>query len=107
MPRTVLLSGLAGLVIAVDWLRFEEPRSGGGRPFVLVLLAIAPTLVRPLWARLAAMALSGFLALCVAFSVSPFALSPGGAPFFGRIGPGFEHGFLDFYDFRLPIDPHE
>ena len=35
MLKTVLLSGLAAIVIAVDWLRFEEPRSGGGRPFVL------------------------------------------------------------------------
>ncbi|MEN3312389.1 MAG: hypothetical protein V7645_1718, partial [Actinomycetota bacterium] len=31
MLKTVLLSALASLVIAVDWLRFEEPQSGGGR----------------------------------------------------------------------------
>ena len=99
MLRTVALSGLAGLVIAVDWLRFEDPRSGGGRPFVLVVLAIAPALVRPLWARLGAVAVAAFFAVCVAFSASPLHV--------GRAGVRFERGFLDFYDYRLPFDPRE
>ncbi|MFL6011288.1 MAG: transglutaminaseTgpA domain-containing protein [Gaiellaceae bacterium] len=97
MLRTAALSGVAALVIAVNWLRFEDPRSGGGRPFVLVLLAIAPALLRPWWARIAAAAVATFFALCVAFSVSP--QHAGGA------GSRFGRGFLDFYDFRLPIDP--
>jgi protein-glutamine gamma-glutamyltransferase len=95
--RTVALSGLAALVIAVDWLRFEEPRPGGGRPFLLAVLAIAPVLLRPWWARLFAAAVSAFFAACVAFSVSPQHV--------GAVGPRFSRGFLDFYDFRLPIDP--
>jgi transglutaminase-like putative cysteine protease len=95
--RTAALSGLAALVIAVNWLRFEDPRSSGGRPFVLVLLAIAPALLRPWWARIAAAGVATFFALCVAFSVSP--QHAGGA------GSRFGRGFLDFYDFRLPIDP--
>jgi transglutaminase-like putative cysteine protease len=99
MLRTVVLSGLAALVIAVDWLRFEEPHSGGGRPFALAALAIAPVLVRPWWLRLVAAAASVFFALCLAFSVSPLHV--------GEIGPRFGRGFLDFYDFRLPIDPGE
>jgi transglutaminase-like putative cysteine protease len=93
------LSGIAALVIAVDWLRFEDPRSGGGRPFVLVVLAIAPALVRPWWARVAAAALSVFFAACIAFSVAPLHASSAA----GR----FKRGFLDFYDFRLPFDPHQ
>jgi len=97
--RTVALSGIAALVIAVDWLRFEDPRSGGGRPFVLVVLAIAPALVRPWWARVTAVAVSVFFAACIAFSVAP--LHAASAP--GRFG----RGFLDFYDFRLPFDPHQ
>jgi transglutaminase-like putative cysteine protease len=97
MVRTVVLSGIAALVIAVDWLRFEDPRAGGGRPFVLVALAIAPALLRPWWARAAGAAVALYLAACVAFSLGPLhALS---AP--GR----FQRGFLDFYDFRLPFDP--
>jgi protein-glutamine gamma-glutamyltransferase len=105
MLRTVLLAGVAGLVIAVDWLRFEEPRSGGGRPFLLVVLAIVPVLLRPLWLRLIGLGLAVLLAGSVAFSVSPTALWPGGESFFGTLGSRFGSGFADFYDFRLPFDP--
>ncbi len=105
MLKTSLLSSLAALVIAVDWLRFEEPRSGGGRLFVLAFLAIAPVLLRPLRLRLAAIAMSALLAVWVAFSLSPLAVWPGGEGFFGPLGSGFSRGFLDFYDYRLPIDP--
>jgi transglutaminase-like putative cysteine protease len=107
MLKTALLSGAAALVIAVDWLRFEEPRSGGGRPFVLAVLAIAPLLLRPLWLRLVAIAASALLAAWVAFSLSPFAVWPGGEGFFGPLGSRFSRGFLDFYDFRLPFDSAE
>ena len=99
MVRTVLLAGTATFVIAVDWLRFEEPRSGGGRPFALAVLAIAPMLLRPWWARLLGVAFSAFFALCVAFSASPLNV--------GEAGPRFKRGFLDFYDFRLPFDPQQ
>jgi len=98
MLRTVVLSGVAAFVIAVDWLRFEDPRSSGARPFALALLAIVPALVRPWWARLCAAGACAFAAICVAFSVSP--LHPGAAD------SRFTGGFLDFYEFRLPIDPH-
>ena len=97
MLRTVVLSGLAAFVIAADWLRFEQPRSGGGRPFVLAVLAIAPALLRPWWLRLTGAAVSVFFGLCLAFSVSPLHI--------GDVGPRFSRGFLDFYDFRIPIDP--
>ena len=107
MLKTVLLSGVAAFVIAVDWLRFEEPRSGGGRPFVLAFLAVAPVLLRPLWLRFAAVAISALLAAWVAFSVSPLAAFPGGDGFFGPLGSKFSRGFLDFYEFRLPIVPTE
>ena len=107
MLKTALLSGLASLVIAVDWLRFEEPRSGGGRSIVLAVLAITPLLLRPLWVRLAAFAVSALLAAWVAFSISPLALRPGGEGFFGPLGSRFSRGFLDFYDYRLPFDPAE
>ena len=99
MLRTVALAGTAAFVIAVDWLRFEEPRSSGGRPFALVVLAIAPVLLRPWWARLLGVAVSTFFAVCIAFSASPLHL--------GEAGPRFKRGFLDFYDFRLPFDPQQ
>src|SRR5919197_1501490 len=97
MLRTVVLSGLASFVIAADCLRFEQPRSGGGRPFALAVLAIAPALLRPWWLRLTGAAVSVFFGLCLAFSVSPLHI--------GDVGPRFGRGFLDFYDFRIPIDP--
>ncbi len=97
MLRTVVLSGVAALVIAVDWLRFEDPRSSGGRPFLLALLAIAPALLRPWWARLPSAAVSAFFGVCLAFSVSPLDV--------GKTGHRFTRGFLDFYDYRVPFDP--
>src|SRR5204862_4870709 len=97
--RTAALCGVAALLIAVDWLRFEDPRSGGGRPFALAVLALAPALVRPWWGRLAAVAASTFLAICIAFSVKPLHV--------GSAGGRFERGFLDFYDFRLPFDTQQ
>jgi len=105
MLKTVALSAAAAFVIAVDWLRFEEPRSGGGRPFILAALAIAAVLLRPLWLRLVGVALATLIAACVAFSLSPLAIWPGGDSFFGPIGSRFSRGFLDFYDFRLPFEP--
>jgi hypothetical protein len=103
--KTALLSGGAALVIAVDWLRFEEPRSGGGRAFVLAVIAVTAVLLRSLWLRLTAIGVAATLAVWIAFSLSPLALWPGGGGFFGPLGSRFSRGFLDFYDYRLPIDP--
>jgi transglutaminase-like putative cysteine protease len=107
MPRTILLAGLAGAVIAADWLRLEDPRTGGSRAVVLVALAIVPALLRPLWARAVATVLAVVAAASVAFSVSLTHLWPYGSDFFVPVATRFGNGFLDFYDFRLPIDPAE
>jgi len=103
--RTIVLAAVAGLVIAADWLRFEDPRSGDGRAFALVAIAIAPALLRPLWLRVAGVAVSAVLGAWVAFSVSPFAVWPGGDAYFGPLGSRFGRGLVDFYEFRLPFDP--
>ena len=105
MLKTALLSGAAAIVIAVDWMRFEEPRSGGGRPSLVAVIALAAVLLRPLWLRLTAIAVSGLLAIWIAFSIPPWGVWPGGEGFFGPLGSRFSRGFLDFYDYRLPIDP--
>lgn len=105
MARTVALAGIAAFVVAADWLRFEDPRSGGGKPFVLAVLAIAPVLLRPLWLRAGGLVVSLLLAGWVALSVSPLRLWPGGAAYFEPLGSRFKDGFLDFYEFRLPIQP--
>jgi len=105
MLRTAVLSAFAGLVIAADWLRFEEPRHSQGRAAALVAIAIVPALLRPLWLRFAAALAATVAAAAIAFSVSLAALVPGGDPFFSRIVDRFGGGFVDFYEFRLPIDP--
>ena len=46
-------------------------------------------------------------AAAVAFSVSPTHLWPYGKDFVVAVGTRFGRGFVDFYDFRLPIDPAE
>jgi len=103
--RTSLLSAFAGLVIAADWLRLEEPRHAAGRAAGLVAIAIVPALFRPRRLRVAAVLCATVIAASIAFSVSLLAIVPGGDPFFSPIAHRFSGGFLDFYEFRLPIDP--
>jgi transglutaminase-like putative cysteine protease len=91
MLRTAALAGIAGLVIAVNWLRFVDPRPEDGRPFLIALLAIAPALLRPLWLKLLGVAAATFV---VGWNVL-------GADFLARFG----RGFVDFYEFGLPFDP--
>jgi transglutaminase-like putative cysteine protease len=107
MLRTAVLTALAGAIIASNWLRLEEPRTDGDHAVLLVALALAPALVRPLRWRIAAVAAASLAALAIAFAVSPTRLWPDGAGFFGTIASRFGNGFVDFYDFRLPIDPAE
>jgi transglutaminase-like putative cysteine protease len=107
MARTALLSALAGAVIAFNWLRLEEPRSGGGRAALVVALAIAPALLRPLWLRVTGVVVALVAGAAVAFSESPTHLWPYGRDFVAQAGTRFGNGFVDFYDFRLPIDPGE
>src|SRR4051794_9101074 len=107
MLRTAVLTAVAGAIIAANWLRLEQPRTDGGRAVLLVGLALAAALARPLSRRIAAAAVASFAAVALAFSVSPTKLWPYGSDFFGSIGSRFGNGFVDFYDFRLPIDPVE
>jgi transglutaminase-like putative cysteine protease len=107
MLKTILLAALAGSVLAFDWLRLEDPRTDGSRAVVLVALAIVPALVRPVWGRVGVAVVAAVAAMAVAFSVSLTHLWPYGFDFFGPAATRFGSGFLDFYDFRLPIDPSE
>jgi len=100
MVRTALLSAFAGAVIAADWLRLEEPQRVSGRAAVLVAIAIVPALLPRRWLRVLVGVTGALAATAIAFSVSP-----GGADFFSRIVDRFASGLVDFYEFRLPIDP--
>jgi protein-glutamine gamma-glutamyltransferase len=106
--RTILLYVLAAAVVAGNWLRLESPhRAGsGGQALWIALLALAPALVRPLWARVGTAALGALLAVHSAFGLSVFDARPfdGRHDFFGPLLGRFQDGFLEFYDERLPID---
>jgi transglutaminase-like putative cysteine protease len=106
VARTALLSALAGLVIAADWLRLEEPQRDTRRAVALVAVAIAPALVRAGWFRLAAFACASFVGVAISFSASPLGIVPGRNGFFTPIADRFGSGFVDFYSFRLPVDPY-
>ena len=53
MAKTALVYVLPAALIALAWLRLEEPRAAGGDWLWIVLLALAPALARPLTLRLA------------------------------------------------------
>jgi len=101
LPRTLLVAVLPAAVTAAVWLRLEEPRDGSTRVLAVVLVALAPALVRPRFARLAVLVVSLALGAKVAFGLS--LRHP--RPVFGHIGSAFANGFLDFYDVRVPFDP--
>src|SRR5207247_11179552 len=91
------------IAVAAMWVKVLQ--SGAVCQIVLAVADVAPLLLRPLWLRLVALAVSALLAAWVAFSLSPLALWPGGEGFFGPFGSRFSRGFLDFYDYRVPFDP--
>ena len=101
MVRTTVLSLAAGAIIVADWVRLEDPRAGLGRFVALIALATAPALLRPLRVRVAGTVVAVLGAVWIVFSVSPLR----GGAFFSTAADRFGSGFLDFYEFRLPIDP--
>ncbi len=107
MARTALLTAAAGAIVAANWLRLEQPRTDAWRAALLVLLAVGVAAVRRLSRRIAAAVAASLVAIGIAFSVSPTRVWPDGVGYFGTVASRFGNGFLDFYDFRLPIDPAE
>ena len=53
MVKTALVYVLPAALIALAWLRLEEPRVAGADWLWIILLALAPALARPLALRLA------------------------------------------------------
>ncbi len=97
MARTLLLSAVAGGVIAWNWLRLEQHPSPWQAALV-VLLAIAPALARTARARIAAAAAALIVVAASAFSLPVDLREP------GRVAARSWDGFLAFYDVRLPFD---
>jgi transglutaminase-like putative cysteine protease len=96
LRRTALVSVLPAAVLAATWLRLEAPRGDPTRAIAIVLLALAPTLVRPTPARIPA---------CLAAVVIGARLAFGSWLHPIRVASAFKNGFLDFYDVKVPFDP--
>jgi transglutaminase-like putative cysteine protease len=98
MGKTLLLGGLAGWIIAANWLRLEDGERGW-QAVLIVLLALAPALVPSGPRRRALAAAVAFLvAAGIAFDLAP------GLHYPGRLLARFGGGFLDYYDVQLPFD---
>jgi transglutaminase-like putative cysteine protease len=86
-------SAVPAAVIAVTWLRLEQPRESALRVVALVALALVPVFRRFRLAVVPAVVVAARLAY--GFWWHP-----------GRVVMRFWGGFLDFYDVRTPFDPH-
>ena len=97
MAKTFWLSAAAGGLIAWNWMRLDRsPRLS--EVIVLVLLAIAPALVRGRAARVGASVVAFLVAAGAAFEL------PVGIHYPGRLFARFGGGFADFYDVKVPFN---
>ena len=110
--RTIAVSAPALVVVAVAWLRLEQPVGSLSRVLVLLLLAVAAALPPGRWMRCVAAVVATVAAARIAVGVDlvPWRLDrPGSAfglsPAFSALGTRFGNGFEDFYSTHLPFDP--
>jgi transglutaminase-like putative cysteine protease len=105
--RTALLYVFPAILIASNWLRLEDPRGSGSRVAWVVILALAPALVRSGRLRVLTAVIATLLAVRSAFGLSPLDARPfdGRHDFFGPLWTSFRRGFLDFYDVPVAFDP--
>jgi transglutaminase-like putative cysteine protease len=97
MRRAAAVAIVPAIVIAAAWLRLEQPRDDPTRVAVIVLLALAPSLIRPGAARVASTLVAAVLGARWTLGL------PLHHP--GRFGSRFANGFLHFYDVKVPFDP--
>ena len=104
--RTAALYAVAALLVAVNWLRLEEPRITGAEWMWIVALGLAPALVRGTRLRLAVLAAASLLAARGAFDLSLLdaRIWDRDRDFLGPLLSRFRTGFLSFYDVSLPFD---
>jgi transglutaminase-like putative cysteine protease len=103
----VLLYPLPAVVIALDWTRLARPRGSALQLLLILALALLPALARPRWLRAVLATLGLAAAASTALAVSWRDARPFDArhDFFGPLLSRFGNGFLDFYDYSVPIDP--
>ena len=104
MARTAAVYVLPAALVALGWLRLEEPRTKGADWLWLVLLALAPALAPRLWQRLALIPPAALVAAWVALDTPPTDDRPG---FFGPVLHRFAEGVGGFYDVSIPFSAVE
>jgi transglutaminase-like putative cysteine protease len=103
MRRTLLVWPLPAAVIALAWLRLEDPRGAAGRVVAVLALALLPALVSRPVARGVVAGAALLVAAVLALDVSPVALV-GSDPFFSALYDRAGAGLRAFYDVALPFD---
>ncbi|MEO5576551.1 MAG: hypothetical protein ABIR67_04325, partial [Gaiellaceae bacterium] len=100
MARTGVVYLLPAALIALGWLRLEEPRAKGADWLWIVLLALVPALAPQLWLRLALVAPAALTAAWVALDTPAIDDRPG---FFGPVLDRFANGVGGYYDVTVPF----
>lgn len=100
MGRTAAVYSFPAALIALAWLRLEDPRAAGGDGLWVVLLALAPALASTLALRLGLSVPAVLTAAWVALHTPATDDRPG---FFGPVLDRFGDGFLDYYDVEVPF----
>jgi hypothetical protein len=104
MARTLLVAAPPALLIAVAWLRLEEPAASGADWLLVLALALAPALAPQRWLRLALVAPATLGALWLAHDAPR---TDERAGFFPRVFDNFEDGSAQFFDVAVPFSPAE
>jgi transglutaminase-like putative cysteine protease len=110
--RTIAVGAPALVVVALAWLRLEQP-VGSLWPVVgLLALALAAAVPTQRWLRAVGAVAATVLAAQVAVGIDlvPWRLNHPGSGFgladsFSALGTRFGNGFSDFYGTHLPFDP--
>jgi transglutaminase-like putative cysteine protease len=110
--RTIAVSAPALIVVAVAWLRLEQPVGSLWPVLALLALALAAAVPTHRWLRAVGAVAATVLAARVAVGVDlvPWRLNRPGSGFgladsFSTLGTQFGNGFSDFYGTHLPFDP--
>lgn len=99
MARTAAVYAFPAALIALAWLRLEDPRAAGSDGLWILVLALLPALAPTVALRLALSVPAALTAAWVALDTPSTDDRPG---FFGPVLDRFGDGFLDYYDVPVP-----
>ena len=110
--RTAAVTTPALVVVAVGWLRLEQPVSSLWRVLALLALALAAAALPGRWLRFVGGLAATLAAARIAVGVDlvPWRLTDPGSGFgladsLSTLGTRYGNGFSDFYGTHLPFDP--